>query len=152
MTDKKKMGAPTKYKEEYCETVLEFFDKPLYEYIYIDEEDDEGNVKKTVATNKSGEPIRVPAPLPTKERFAFSIGVHTNTLLNWANENPDFLCAIKKAENLQKDILIQNGLIQAYDKTFAIFVAKNVTDMSDKKELEITEGESLTPWDEIDAE
>ena len=67
-------------------------------------------------------------------------------MLNWAKANDEFLCAIKKAEDLQKDILIQNGLLNAYDKTFAIFVAKNVTDMRDKKELDHSSSDgSMTP-------
>jgi hypothetical protein len=135
-------GRPSKYQESYCDQVIEFFNRDPFELIYIT--DDEG--KKTVATNKHGDPIMKPCALPTKEGFAISIGVHSNTLLNWADDHPEFLCAIKKAEDIQKDILIQNGLIGAYDKTFAIFVAKNVTDMSDKKAIDHTSSDhSMTP-------
>lgn len=125
-------GCPTKYKPEYCEQIVEYFNKPSYEPIII--KDDEGN--ETVATNKQGKPIMKPCSLPTKEGFAFSIGVHSETLINWAKKFAEFFEAIKKAENLQKNILIQNGLIGNYEKTFAIFVAKNVTDMKDQQVIE----------------
>lgn len=141
------IGRPTKYDPKYCEEVIEFFNKEPFEYVEVDVEDEEtGETRKSIALDKFNNPIRVPCPLPTKERFAFSIGVHRATLVDWMHRHPEFLDAIKKAEDLQKDILIQNGLIQSYDKTFAIFVAKNVTDMSDKKELDHTSSDgSMTP-------
>lgn len=139
-------GRPTKYDPKYCDEVIEFFNKPPFEYVEIEEEDDNGNVHKTIAMDKFNNPIRVPCALPTKERFAFSIGVHRSTLIEWANTHPEFSYAIKNAEDLQKDILIQNGLTQSYDKTFAIFVAKNVTDMNDKQQVDHTSSDgSMSP-------
>ena len=134
-SDSPKVGRPSKYKEEYCDQIVEFFNQQPYTLVEIDQEDEDGNVTKTVAVDKFGNAIKVPCPLPTKERFAFNIGIHRETLINWAQAHPKFFDAIKKAEDLQKDILIQNGLVQAYDKTFAIFVAKNVTDMRDRQDI-----------------
>lgn len=140
-------GRPTKYDPKYCDEVIEFFNKQPFEYVEVHVEDEEsGEMRKTIALDKFQNPIRVPCPLPTKERFAFSIGVHRSTLIDWANAHPEFLYAIKKAEDLQKDILIQNGLVQSYDKTFAIFVAKNVTDMNDKQQHDHTSSDgSMSP-------
>lgn len=128
----KKTGAPTKYKPEYCEQILEFFNKEPFEYVEIDVEDDEGNVRKTIALDKTGNPIRVPVHLPTKEAFATSIGVDRGSLLNWAREHPEFFSAIKICEQMQQNILLQNALVQSYDKTFSIFTAKNVMGWTDK--------------------
>lgn len=125
-------GCPTKYKPEYCEQIIEYFNKPAYEPIMV--KDDEGNL--SVAENKQGKPMLKPCSLPTKEGFAFSIGVHCETLTNWAKKFSEFFEAFKKAENLQKNILIQNGLNGNYEKVFAIFVAKNVTDMKDQQVVE----------------
>lgn len=127
-----KTGCPTKYNPKYCQEIIAYFNKASYEPILI--KDDEGN--ETVALNKQGKPILKPCALPTKEGFAFSIGVHCETLTNWAKKNTDFFESFKMAENLQKNILIQNGLIGNYEKTFAIFVAKNVTDMKDQQIIE----------------
>lgn len=139
-------GRPSKYDPKYCQEIIEFFNKPIYEYVEVEVETEDGEVSKSVAVDKFGDPIRVPCNLPTKERFAFSIGVHTETLSNWADKHQEFFDAIKKAEMLQKDILIQNGLFANYDKTFAIFVGKNVTDMSDKKAVDHTSSDgSMSP-------
>lgn len=150
-SDSPKEGRPTKYKEEYCDQIIEFFNQQPYTFVEVDQEDSEGNITRSVAVDKFGNAIKVPCALPTKERFAFKIGVHRETLLNWASSHPEFFDAIKKAEDLQKDILIQNGLVQAYDKTFAIFVAKNVTDMKDKQEIDMNaKVSSADDWSDAD--
>lgn len=135
-------GRPTEYKSEFCQQIIEFFNKPPYEPLMV--KDDKG--KDVVATDKFGRAIYTPCTLPTKEAFATSIGVHAETLLNWSKKNTEFFDAIKKAENHQKNILIQNGLIGNYEKTFAIFVAKNVTDMNDKQTVDnISSDGSMSP-------
>lgn len=116
MADKDKGGRPTKYDEKYCDELVEFFDR-------------------RPNTNSDGEITA--CEFPTFERFAYNIGVHRETILNWVDKHPSFFDAYKKAKDLQKDILIQNGLMGGYDRTFAIFTAKNVTDMRDRVEQSI---------------
>jgi len=125
-----KRGAPTLYEPKYCEAVIAFFSRKPFEPFMT--KNDKG--EPVPATNKAGQPIMIPTELPTKEGFAISIGVHANTLLDWAKKHDDFMCAIRKAENIQKNILIQNGLRGFYEPRFAQFVAKNVTDMKDQTE------------------
>lgn len=129
---KKKTGAPSKYKEEYCQQIVEFFDKEPYEPVQIKVENLDGEMVDSVAVNKAGLPILKPCQLPTLEGFAKSIGVHRETLLNWGKEFTEFFDAIKKAKEIQREILVQNALVGAYDKTFSIFFAKNNTDMNDR--------------------
>lgn len=113
-------GRPTKYDEKYCQQLVDFFDREPNEQ-----------------TEVEGRVVFKACRLPTFERFAYSIGVHRETLLNWVDKHPAFFDAYKKAKDLQKDIIIQNGLVGGYDKTFAIFTAKNVTDMKDKVDQSI---------------
>jgi hypothetical protein len=143
------IGRPTKYDPRYCQEIIDFFTRNPYEPMLIDNIGDDGEISKVPALTKHGTPILIPCQLPTFEGFAIKIGVHRETLLNWVESNPDFFDAYKRAKDMQKEILIQNGLVGAYDKTFAIFTAKNVTDMRDKQDSEITQttthiiGESL---------
>lgn len=118
-------GAPTKYKPEYCEEIIKFFDRPHY-------------IKKKILS-KSGEVIEVERAnkLPTLEAFAHKIGVTTSTMGYWGKDHEEFLLAIKKSQQLQKEMLVQLGLSGDYEKVFAIFVAKNFTDMKDKNETEV---------------
>jgi len=124
-------GRPTKYKKEYCQAIYDFFNREPYETIPVIDE----NGKPSVAVNKFGEPILKPCVLPTFEKFAISIGVHRETLIDWCSVHQEFLDAYKAAKDLQKEILIQNGLSGSYDRTFAIFTAKCVTDMRENQPL-----------------
>ena len=126
------LAAPSKYDPKYCDELIAFFDRKPFDFAKTTDE----NGEEVIAVNKNGAPVITPCAFPTFERFAYSIGVHRETLRNWCNANDEFFAAYKKAEMLQKDILIQNGLMGGYEKTFAIFTAKNVTDMCDKHEID----------------
>lgn len=106
-------GRPSIYKAKFCTEMLKFFTRKL-----VDE--------------KTLEPCR----LPTFEKFAVDIGVHRETLANWCTKHPKFFDTYNQCKHLQKNILIQHGLRGAFNPAFAMFVAKNVTDMKDKVEVD----------------
>lgn len=111
---RKKVGRPTKYRPEYCEKILEFFSQAPFQEIKCP---DTGNIK------------RFGNPMPFLSTFAKEIGVNQDTLHEWSRVHPEFSEALKKAKSLQKEFLITNGLLGLYNPTFAIFTAKNITDM-----------------------
>lgn len=127
-----KTGRPCKYKEEYCQEIIEWFDKEPFDYLVID---DKETGERIAAIDKFGNPIMTPTRLPTLENFAKHLGVGTSTISDWKHTYPEFSAALTRAKEIQKDILVQNGLFGNYEKTFAKFVAVNVTDMSDKSEV-----------------
>lgn len=103
---------------------------------------------KSVTTGKNEyskeEYIEVPNKLPTLFRFAMSIGVNKLTVLRWTEEYEDFCNAYNSIKDLQKEFLTTNGLRGLYPPSSFIFVAKNVTDMTDEKKVDVTsKGESL---------
>lgn len=123
MTKTNKVGRPTKYKPEYCQMLIEFFDvEPFYE--------------KEMPHYKDGEiswvDYKLKAnPLPTIRKFAKKIGVHVSNVYRWINEHVEFCDSFTQAKELRKWMLIENGLNGCYNPAFAIFVAKNITDMKD---------------------
>lgn len=131
-------GRPSKYKRQYCEDIIKFFDVEPWQ------------MREVVVTLRSGatveKDVRYPARLPTLERFAHSIDVNDDTLVEWAKaadedgklKHPEFSAAYARAKALQKDILVENGLQGLYNGPFAIFVAQNFTDMKQKEEHEHT--------------
>lgn len=128
---KKKTGRPTKYNPKYCEEIIKFFDREAF---------------TVVGTRENGTEVMAPCKLPTFEGFAISLGVNRDTINEWVKQHDDFSVAHKRAKDYQKEILMQNGLLGLYDKTFAIFTAKNVTDMSDKQEIDHQSSDgSMTP-------
>jgi len=126
-------GRPSKYKKEYCEQIIEFFSRPPYEEIEIQHHNKAGMVIKTEIKRK-------PNDLPFLSEFARRIDVSHRTLERWAKKHKEFCRAYKDAKELQKAFLITNGLLGLYNPTFAIFTAKNITDMRDEKNFNV-EGE-----------
>lgn len=146
--NKKKIGRPSKYKPEYCDAIIAFFNRKPFDLIKI--KDEEGN--EVVLTDKYGKAIMQPCMLPTFEGFAISIGVHRDTLNEWLARHEEFSDAYARAKDYQKNILIQNGLLGYYEKTFAVFTAKNVTDMRDKQEIDHQSSDgSMSPQAKEDA-
>lgn len=143
MTKKKEnpqlAGRKTLYKPEYCKQMLDFFNISHTRIEY-----------KTFFNKKTGEPetieIEKANSLPTFEKFSANIGVHRETILNWTNEYPEFFDTYKRCKELQKDMLIDLGMLGYYNAPFTQFVAKNITDMNDKTQTELTgkDGEPLT--------
>jgi hypothetical protein len=111
-------GRPTKYTEEMPGKMIAFFNRDCVTY------DQRGN-KKVVK-------------FPTFERFAFDNDVHHETLLEWSRKHPAFSEAYKKCKEFQKDLLVEGGLGGHYNNQFAIFLAKNVTDLRDKVEHDLS--------------
>lgn len=112
-------GRPVEYDPAFCDKLVEFFS---------------GEPMNITVTDKGI--IKSANKLPTFENFAASISVSTKTLYNWSEQFPEFLQAFARARELQKNWLIENGLNGTYNPQFTIFVAKNITDMRDKQELD----------------
>ena len=122
-------GRPTKYRKEYCKTIIEFFCISPTKTLTITTKTAKG-VKRTAKKE-------VAVPLPTIEGFAIKLGVCKDTVLEWVKEYPEFSGAYKRAKAGGKEVLVQNGLTGRYAEGFAKFVAINCTDMVDKSSLEV---------------
>lgn len=125
MDEKRPVGRPTKYKPEYCEKIIEYFDvKP-----YIQR-------TKTIR-QKDGSVSEIeedyPNDLPTLAGFSVSIDVDRDTLKEWAKVHPDFSAAYKKAKAMQYDFLVTNGMRGLTVPSFTIFAAKNIMYWRDKQ-------------------
>lgn len=120
---KEPFGRPTKYKPEYCEQIIEFFDI-----------EQTMKKKKQVATNKGVVEIEEEeaAEFPTFVDFAMEIGVNIDTLKEWRDKHPNFSAAYKKAKKLQEGLIISNGMKGRYNTTFALFFLKCNAGWNDK--------------------
>jgi len=142
-----KVGRPSKFKKKYIKDIIDFFSVEPYEKEIMKTSKEyyaTGTLKK-----ESEEYRLIPNKLPTLFSFARKIGVSYKTVWSWAFEKEEaeldkdlkeFRNAYNEAKEMQKEFIISIGLSGAANAPFAIFTAKNVTDMRDKVETDITSG------------
>jgi hypothetical protein len=118
-------GRPTLYRQEYCKKIIEFFDiEPDREVVVKRITKRDGEVIEELGTRANR--------VPFFSKFADSIHVSDESIVKWAAKFPDFRTAYKKAKELQKQFLIENGLNGNYNAAAFCFTAKNITDMRDQ--------------------
>lgn len=113
------VGAPSLYKPEYPQMLLDYFGEPAYK------EDSQGRIRATDFKSLAG--------------FAIKVGVHRDTLHEWAKEHAEFSDAYARAKDFQENFLSVNGAKSLINAQFSIFIAKNVLNWRDKREVEVTE-------------
>lgn len=160
-------GAPTKYKVEFAEMLVNYFQGYIQE-VYLDREyydvksrdidnygqprPDSDGIKRGLVKRESHKVIG--SVFPTLERFSCMIGVERNTLRVWAEEvykedyhivnlrgklkRPEFSSAYTRAVQMQEAILIEWAMDGRFNSQFAIFLAKNRFGYTDKTEVEQT--------------
>lgn len=74
------------------------------------------------------------------EAWARRHNISDDTLRRYCDENEEFCMAYKRAKQIQKEVLIKGAMKGWFNPTFSIFTAKNITDMRDKVETDITSG------------
>jgi hypothetical protein len=125
-------GSLTKWIPEMNESLVRWFERPKTT-----------TKQKLVSVQADGKEVyeekEVVSELPTFAGWAHSQGLTEAMVSIWAREEnadkyPGFINAYNKAKDLQKDYLVQQGLLGRYNTPFAIFTAKNITDMRDVRE------------------
>lgn len=130
-----------KYKDEFCDMLLEYFSQPSTRIEY-QEKYSRGQLVSKI-------PVTLPNEYPTFEMFAAKIGVTTDTLRNWAEDNPRFKHYYSRAKEIQLAKLTSNTLIGVYNPIYAKFEATNNHGLKDKQEVATNvSGELSTGIDE----
>jgi len=130
----KKPGRPSKYKPEFCQEMINFFNQEPYEDIKLPHYK---NGKKTWEDIK-----RMPSKLPTMVEFVKSlnkngVSIGFRTVYDWLDKkhssfHEDFSQTfIYICKDLQKNFLNQNALQGLYNPLYSKFLAVNITDMRD---------------------
>ena len=111
----------SKYDDKYCDEILEYFAvDPIETY-----QDNDGITRFKAAR------------YPTMERFASMIGVTSTTLRGWCEKSERFNAAYQRALEMQRDVLITNGLTGAYNPAFAKFIATTTHGMVEKTAVDV---------------
>ena len=133
------MARPTKYKPEFCDKLIEFFDIDPWEERKIPHYKTVDGEKQLVWTDIKILPVR----MPTLRKFAKSIEVSIRAVYNWIDAESDvfhkeFMHAFTCAKDIRKDWLIDVGLSGSAPPASFKFVAVNVTDMRDKQDVKLS--------------
>lgn len=121
-------GRPTKYKPEYCDDMISFFNRLPYETVEtVEKVDEEGN-EVTIREMKVND-------LPFFFEYAMKIGVDEDTLRNWGDKYPEFLGAYKKCKALQERMVKTNALKGFYKGSFAWRLGKNIFGWRDQVDV-----------------
>ena len=115
-------NASADYREEYPRRLIEYFSaSPSVERVET--------LYHPNGEIKQERTVREPSRLPTFEGFAASLEVATDALRDWSRAYPEFGAACRRALDLQRDALIQNGLLGLYNAAFARFAASALCGM-----------------------
>ena len=133
-TKTSRKSQPLRYRPEFCERLLAFFDIPPF------------SVTEVLKKDGSVSLIETAAQLPTFAAFAKQLGTTCEVLSSWERTHPAFCEAAQKARDLQSNILIQNSLRGNYSSSFAVFTAKNLLGWKDGKEEEAP-GQIIVRWE-----
>ena len=110
-------GRPTKYRPEYCESLVRYFDRKSW----------------CVVTDAKGTQKVMPKDdIPILDRWCLAIGVSRRTVYDWIKTIPEFADAHDTAMGLQKAFLIESGIVHG-SGGFASFMLKCVHGMQEPK-------------------
>ena len=113
-------GRPTKYKERYCQELVDYFTVPM---------PDPGNPHSMCY-------------YPTFYGFCARINVDDEIIADWCKAHEEFHRAYKKACNLAKNQLVHGGLTNKYNSNFAKFVGANIGMVSENTKAEVNQSVS----------
>lgn len=132
------VGAPTKYRPEYCQGIIDYFEnsgKPLIKTFCY-----EGQlIQKKIG--------KLPSFF---EGFAKKVGVHRDTLHEWCDAYPEFSDAYKIAKDIQLRDFMEKGLKGDLNSAFTIFTMKNIFGWRDRVEQETINPNDFRDWSDED--
>ena len=113
----KRTGRPTLYRDEYCDSVVEYFQRPR-------------------AARTSTDDRILPGELPSLSAWGNEHDISPKLISEWQNRHAAFREACTRAKAIGADLLSDRALIGQYNAQYAIFYAKNAFGWKDKSEVE----------------
>lgn len=154
------MGRPSKYTDDIPDKMLAHFAIEKSQKVCV-ERAKKYSAKTGQLTSDVEKYKIIPNDMPTFFGFSQKIGVSHDTLLDWSKavvdpeaeepelKYPEFSEAYNACKHLQKAFLIDNALQGNSPPATFIFVAKNVTDMTDKQIIETKDNDLKAKSDAI---
>lgn len=123
------VGAPSTYKPEYAQKLLDYFTVQPYRELPETWYNPDGSVKR--------ESIKLVAnPPPHIGGFARLLGVSKMTIYDWARKYPDFAYSVAHAQDMRRAMIIDNALSGLYNPLFAKLAAANLFGWHDRQDVQ----------------
>lgn len=126
MSEKAKVGRPTKYTEEMPEKLLEYFSRPMYEYIKEQRLTQKGDIVEVE--------VRVPCEPPIVEGFCAEQNIGKKTFYRWIAEHEEFRHAFDASKAHQTKKLVSHSMLGGYSASISKLILANCTDYKEDKE------------------
>lgn len=137
---KRRLGRPSKYLKKYADLLLRYFNVDVVERIV--------DLTGKGGTNTHFNTVRV----PSIEGFAGKIGVHKDTVYEWAKvrypddyskessrgqlKHPEFSDALARVQTIQEGMVFEYGMAGKLDRSLAAMYFTNKLGFIDKKNVE----------------
>ena len=139
-------GRPTNYRVEYCKSMLDYFTVKATEEEETSEETvniEDGKFGQKKKLSKKTSKRKVGSGLPTLEGWCCTLPITMRRMYDWIAKHEDFKETYMLCKQIQKNMLVQNTLLGRYQPGFAMFLAKNITDLKDDPKEEAEEVELI---------
>ena len=131
-----KMGRPAKYTDDFIREVDEYL------ALCVDEEKE---FHRTRGVQSDGYQRILKVNLPKIEGFASYLGVHKDTLIDWAKKNDNFSVALDKIRTEQHNRLVDETLAGNYNPVIAKLMLSSNHGYREKTETDFTtKGQPIT--------
>ena len=110
-------GRPTLYRPEYCDSIVDFFQRPR-------------------ALRTSTDDRILPGELPSLSAWGEAHNVSPQLISDWQNRHPPFREACARAKSIGAELLADRALNGQYNAQYAAFYAKNAFGWKDRTEVE----------------
>lgn len=129
-------GRPTKYSSDLIKKVDEYLAFCV---------DKDGEFHKTRGEKSDTYERILKVNLPKIEGFAMFIGVHKDTLTEWAKENDDFSVSLDKIRTVQHNRLVDEALAGNYNPVIAKLMLSSNHGYKEKSDMTTNGKELPTP-------
>lgn len=121
-----KVGRPTKYTEDMPEKLIEYFSKPLFRRVMVQQATASGKIVEIE--------VERPCLPPLIEGFCGHVKIGKNTFYEWVKRYDEFRDAFSQAKVLQAEKLATHSLLSNYNASISKLILANCTDYKEDKE------------------
>jgi hypothetical protein len=121
-----KVGRPTKYTEDMPQKLIDYFSKPLFRKVLVQQATASGKIVEVE--------VEKPCLPPLMEGFCAFMKIGKTTFYEWVKKYPEFKNAFEVSKMHQAEKLATHALLNGYSSSISKLILANCTDYKEDKE------------------